>query len=96
VNPGFREKMEVTRVPLGRPSRTTSGTCTTGWDLWFKPSLLHLSGRNCGSRIQSWAHLISFATHITYRNVSRNHLCLIFRNPWNARMFWFWLPATAF
>jgi len=30
VNPGFCEKMEVTRVPPGRPSRTTSGTRTTG------------------------------------------------------------------
>jgi len=30
VNPGFCEKMEVTRVPLGRPSRTISGTDTTG------------------------------------------------------------------
>ena len=28
----FCEKMEVTRVPLGRPSRTTSGVCTTGWE----------------------------------------------------------------
>ena len=26
MNPGFCEKMEVTRVPLGRPLRTTSGT----------------------------------------------------------------------
>jgi len=24
--------MEVTRVPPGRPSRTTSGTRTTGWE----------------------------------------------------------------
>jgi len=32
VNPGFREKMEVTRVPPGRPLRTTSGTRTTGWE----------------------------------------------------------------
>jgi len=32
VNPGFCEKMEVTRVPPGRPSRTTSGTRTTGWE----------------------------------------------------------------
>jgi len=32
VNPGFCEKMEVTRVPLGRPSRTTSGARTTGWE----------------------------------------------------------------
>jgi len=24
--------MEVTRVPLGRPSRSTSGTRTTGWE----------------------------------------------------------------
>jgi len=31
VNPGFCEKMQVTRVPSGRPSRTTSGTRTTGW-----------------------------------------------------------------
>jgi len=26
VNPGFCEKMEITRVPPGRPSRTT------GWE----------------------------------------------------------------
>jgi len=32
VNPGFCEKMEVTRVLPGWPSRTTSGTCTTGWE----------------------------------------------------------------
>jgi len=32
VNPGFCEKMEVARVPPGRPSRTASGTCTTGWE----------------------------------------------------------------
>jgi len=35
VNPGFCEKMDVTRntcVPPGRPSRTTSGTRTTGWE----------------------------------------------------------------
>ena len=32
MNPGFCEKMEVTRVPPGRPSRTTSGTRTTGWE----------------------------------------------------------------
>jgi len=32
VNPGFCEKLEVIRVPLGRPSRTTSGTRTTGWE----------------------------------------------------------------
>jgi len=29
VNPGFCEKLEVTRVPPGRPSRTT------GWELLF-------------------------------------------------------------
>jgi len=32
VNPGFCEKMEVTRVPPGRSSRTTSGTHATGWE----------------------------------------------------------------
>jgi len=32
VNPGFCEKMEVTRVPRGRPSRTTIGTRITGWE----------------------------------------------------------------
>jgi len=31
VNPGLCEKMEVSRVPPGKPSRTTSaGTRTTG------------------------------------------------------------------
>jgi len=30
VNPRFCEKMEVTHVPPERPSRTTSGTHTTG------------------------------------------------------------------
>jgi len=32
VNPGFCKKMQVARVPPGRPSRTTSGTRTTGWE----------------------------------------------------------------
>jgi len=35
MNPVFCENMEVTRntrVPHGRPSRTTSGTRTTGWE----------------------------------------------------------------
>jgi len=32
VNIGFCQKLEVTRVPPGRPSRTTSGTRTTGWE----------------------------------------------------------------
>jgi len=32
MNPGFCEKMEVTRVPPGRPSCTTSGTRITGWE----------------------------------------------------------------
>jgi len=32
VNTDFCEKMEVTRVPTGRPSRTAGGTCTTGWE----------------------------------------------------------------
>jgi len=32
VNPGFCEEMEVSRVPPRRPSRTTSGTRTTGWE----------------------------------------------------------------
>jgi len=32
VNPGFREKMEGTGVPSGRPLRTTSGTRNTGWE----------------------------------------------------------------
>jgi len=35
VNPGFCEKMEVTRVPPGISSRTTSGTRTTGWESLF-------------------------------------------------------------
>jgi len=35
VNPGFCEKIEVTRVPSRRPSRTTSGTRTTGWESLF-------------------------------------------------------------
>jgi len=40
MNPGFCEKQEVTRVPPERPSRTTSGTRTTGWEpllysIWF-------------------------------------------------------------
>jgi len=30
VNPGFCEKVEVTRVPRGRPSHTTSGTRIAG------------------------------------------------------------------
>ena len=30
MNPGFCEKMEVARVPPGRPSRTASDTRTTG------------------------------------------------------------------
>jgi len=30
VNPGFCEKMEVTHIPPGRPSRTIGGTRTTG------------------------------------------------------------------
>jgi len=33
VNPGFCAKIEVTRIPPGRPSGTTSGTRTTGWEL---------------------------------------------------------------
>jgi len=43
VNPGFCENMEVTRVPPGIPSRTTSGTRatrgtrTTGWEPVLKP-----------------------------------------------------------
>jgi len=32
VDSGFCEKMEVTRVPPGRPSCITSGTHTTGWE----------------------------------------------------------------
>jgi len=32
VNPGFCEKIEVSRLPPGRPSRTTSGTRTTDWE----------------------------------------------------------------
>jgi len=32
VNPGFSEEMEVTRARPERPSRTTSGTRTTGWE----------------------------------------------------------------
>jgi len=32
VNPGFCENMEVICVPPGRPSHTTSGTHTTGWE----------------------------------------------------------------
>jgi len=38
VNPGFSEEMEVTRARPERPSRTTSGTRTTGWEslLWQK------------------------------------------------------------
>jgi len=35
VNPGFCDEMEVTRVLPGRPSRTTSGTRTTGWEPLF-------------------------------------------------------------
>jgi len=33
MNPGVCAKMEVTRVPPVRHSRTTSGTRTTGWKL---------------------------------------------------------------
>jgi len=32
VNPGFCKKIEITRVPPGTPSRTTTGTRTTGWE----------------------------------------------------------------
>jgi len=32
VNPVFVEETEVTRVPPGRLSCTTSGTRTTGWE----------------------------------------------------------------
>jgi len=32
MTPGFCEKQEVSRVPPERPSRTTSGTGTTGWE----------------------------------------------------------------
>ena len=33
MKPGFCVKVEVTRVPPGRPSHTTSGTrSTTGWE----------------------------------------------------------------
>jgi len=32
VNAGFREKMEVTHAPPGRPSCITSGVCATGWE----------------------------------------------------------------
>jgi len=32
VNLGFCEKTEVSRVPPERPSRTASGTRTTGWE----------------------------------------------------------------
>jgi len=32
--------MEVTRVPPGRPSRTTSGTRTTGWEPLIKANVL--------------------------------------------------------
>jgi len=32
VTPSFCEKMEVTRVPPGRPSPAPSGTRTTGWE----------------------------------------------------------------
>jgi len=39
VNPGFYEKVEVTRVPPGRPSRTTGGTCTTGGEPLIFPLL---------------------------------------------------------
>jgi len=42
VKPAFYEKMEVTRVPPGRPLRTTLYFCfckaevpTTGWELLF-------------------------------------------------------------
>jgi len=40
VDPGFCEKMEVTRVPPGRPSRTTGGTRTTGWEPLFYDLLI--------------------------------------------------------
>jgi len=33
VNLGFAEKIEVARIPPGRPSRTSSGTHTTGWEM---------------------------------------------------------------
>jgi len=32
--------MEVTHVPPERPSRTTGGARTTGWDPWFKVNRL--------------------------------------------------------
>jgi len=35
VNPDFCEKMEVTGVPPERPSRTTGGTRTAGWEPSF-------------------------------------------------------------
>jgi len=33
VNPGFCEKMKVTRVPAGGPSQTISGMRTTGFGI---------------------------------------------------------------
>jgi len=35
VNPGFCEKMEVTRVSPGRPLHTTSGARNTCWEPLF-------------------------------------------------------------
>ena len=42
VKPGFCVKMEVTRVPPGRPSRTTTGTRTTGWEPCYTGTVAHM------------------------------------------------------
>jgi len=53
VNPGFHEKMKGTGVPPGRPSRTTSGTRTTGWESLLQ-GVGNTYGKNgCFVRIRS-------------------------------------------
>jgi len=48
----FVKKMEVARVPPGRPSRTTSGTRTTGWEpLTYSISQERIQPVRLGERI---------------------------------------------
>ena len=68
MNPGFCEKMEVARVPPGRPSRTTIGTRTTGLEpLAYEVGIISsYSNRICCRKI-------AWKLHAALRTVFENH-----------------------
>ena len=82
MNPGFCEKMELTHVPPGRPSRTTTGTRTTGWE-----PLFYTHSRYCSLQCVTVIHRVVHGTYLSVPFPSHSNLCLshpMGRFPWNS------------